>query len=71
MVVKYGPTKGCRGCSWATGRSNHKQSHSDECRKRFIEKSNEPGNEDLKHKVDQAFERVTRKYTETLQKIES
>ena len=37
MVNKYGPTKGCRGCSWITGRSNHKQSHADDCRKRFIE----------------------------------
>ena len=47
MVDKYGPTQACRGCSWITGRSKHKQTHSDDCRKRFIDMSNEPGNEDL------------------------
>ena len=32
--------------------------------KRFIEMSNEPGDDDLKERVDQAFEGLTRKYIE-------
>ena len=39
--------------------------HTNECRKRFLDLSNEPGYEDLKQRLDKSFERATRKWLET------
>ena len=64
LVVKYGPTKGCLGCKRALGEITYYQGHTDLCRKRFLELSNEAGNEDLKARLDQSFERATRKHLE-------
>ena len=64
IVVKYGPTKGCLGCKRALGEISYYQGHTDHCRKRFLELSNEPGNEELKSRLDQSFERATRKHLE-------
>ena len=64
LVEKYGPTKGCLGCKHVRKEINYYKGHSDECRKRFLEISNEPGNESLKARLDQSFERATRKYSE-------
>ena len=63
-IKKYGPTKGCLGCKHVL-KENYYKGHDDNCRKRFLELSNEPGNEDLKARLDQSFERATRKYLET------
>ena len=62
LVVKYGPTKGCLGCKRALGEITYYQGHTDKCRKRFLELSSQPGNEELKSRLDQSFERATRKY---------
>ena len=64
LVVKYGPTKGCLGCKRALGEISYYQGHTDHCRKRFLELSNEPGNEEFKSRLDQSFERTTRKHLE-------
>ena len=37
MVVKYGPSKDCPGCRFAQGIRSSKATHSDSCRKRFLD----------------------------------
>ena len=65
LVIKYGPTKGCLGCKRALKEITYYQGHTDNCRKRFLDLSNQPGNEELKARLDQSFERATRKYLES------
>ena len=65
MVEKYGPTEGCRGCGWVLGKHPCYMAHDDNCRKHFIEMSNEPDNEDLKERVVKDFVRMIRKLLET------
>ena len=62
LVIKYGKTKGCAGCKYAAGEQSWFQGHSQHCRKRFLELSEEPGNEELKGKIDRALEKATRRY---------
>ena len=64
MRKKYGQTKGCKGCLWATGNYGSRQAHNENCKKRFLELSDEPGNEDLKSKINKDFERMTQDYLE-------
>ena len=58
LVVKYGPSKGCKGCEYATGKIQGRRPHNDYCRKRFIELSEIPGNEDLKDVINKEFESI-------------
>ena len=44
MVTKYGATKQCGGCRYALGLRGSKCTHTDICRKIFLEMSEEPGN---------------------------
>ena len=52
LVEKYGPTKGCYGCKFAKGEITYIKGHNDACRKRFLEMSETPGDEDLKSKIN-------------------
>ena len=62
MVTTYGHTKGCRGCDFALGKIGTRRNHTDACRKRFIDLSNDEGNEQLKTWLDKEFEKVTKRY---------
>ena len=65
FVEKYGSTKGCYGCKFATGEIQYAKGHNDQCRKRFLDLSEELGNEDLKARFAKAYEKATRKWLET------
>ena len=52
MVIKYGPSKSCRGCDFAIGKVQGRRPHNDYCNERFIELSELPGNEELKEAID-------------------
>ena len=62
LVAQYGKTKGCAGCKYAAGEQSWFQGHNQHCRKRFLELSEEPGNAELKAKIDRALEKATRRY---------
>ena len=64
IVTMYGPKKGCKGCEYALGQVGGRRNHTDHCRKRLIDLSNEFGNEKLKDMLDQEFEKITKRYIE-------
>ena len=49
MIMKYGPTTGCKGCLTATGVYAGNHPHNDVCRKRFIEMSEH--DEEIKNNI--------------------
>ena len=59
-MKKNGATKGCKGCSWVIGKYHCFIAHDDNCRKRFIELSDEPDHYDSKERIDKEVERMTR-----------
>lgn len=63
LIEEYGPTKGCLGCKYVRKDISYYQGQYN-CRKRFLDMSNQAGNETLKSRLDQSFERATRKYLE-------
>ena len=63
--------QGCLGCKFARKEITYFQGHNDHCRKRFLELSNEPGNEELTARMDKSFERPTRKHLERAEAEES
>ena len=65
LVIRYGETKGCAGCRYAAGKQSWFQGHNQHCRKRFLDLSNEPGNGELKAKIDRALEKATRRWLDT------
>ena len=61
MVENYGGTDGCPGCR-AINNKTSKQTHNAECRKRFINLSEVPGNEELKAKLNKGYEKITKRF---------
>ena len=49
MIEKYCPSDKCLGCKYAMREYRSRQTHSDLCRKRFLELSEMPGNEAFEH----------------------
>ena len=70
LIIKYGQTKGCYGCKFAVGEISYAKGHNENCRKRFMDMSEQPGFEELKSKMDKSIEKATRKYLETKQNEE-
>ena len=62
LITKYGPTKGCLGCKHVLKEITYYKGHNDNCRKRFLELCNLPGNETLKARLDQSVEHATRNW---------
>ena len=62
MILKYGPTEGCKGCLTATGIYQGNHPHNDFCRTRFIELSEE--DEELKKSIDKQFEAIAKRSVE-------
>ena len=59
MILKYGITKGCKGCMTATGVYQGNHMHNDECRKRFIEMFE--NDEELRKYIDKQFENIAKR----------